>query len=570
MKEKEKTMAYETVDTDVLIIGAGGAGSRAAIEASNYNVNITLVSKELFGKAHTCMAEGGYNAALGNVDPEDNWEVHFKDTIKGGAWVNNQKLVELLTKEAPERVLDLEEYGALFDRTSEGKILQRPFGKQTYRRTCCASDRTGHEMMVTLVEEVRRRPINVLEEVFITNLLKVNNTVVGAFGIEYKTGNYLVFRAKATVLAAGGTGRIYNITSNAAQDTGDGYAMGYRAGISLIDMEMFQFHPTGMVYPDSARGRLVTEGVRGEGGILYNSANERYMERYDPLMELAGRDVVARANATEILEGRGTPYGGVYLSITHLKPERIESNLKTMLDQFLDTGVDIRKEPMEVAPTAHHLMGGLMINDTAATNLRGLWAAGEVVGGIQGGNRLGGNALADTQVFGKIAGEHAAKYAQQAKRALIDFRAVETEIQHAETFLGRKDGIKPANVRINLAEMMWNKVGIFRIRNELQEAISILERMKKEELPKLYIEDHSTRYNKERIEALEVENMVLVAEMVAKAAFMREESRGAHYRKDFPDTDNNNWLVNIVIKQEQNRMQFSTIPVEITSLRPEV
>jgi len=274
--EKEPIIAYETIDTDKLDIGAGGAGSRAAIEATNYNLNITLVSKELIGKAHTCMAEGGYNAALGNIDPADNWEVHFQDTVKGGAWINNQNHVEILTREAPERIMDLEEYGAIFDRTSDAKILQRPFGKQTYPRTCCASDRTGHEMMVTLVEEIRRRDIDVLEEVFITNLLTVESTVVGAFGIDYKTGNYLVFRAKATILAAGGTGRIYKITTNAAQDTGDGYAMGYRAGVHLIDMEMYQFHPTGMVNPDSARGRLVTEGVRGEGGILYNTNHERY------------------------------------------------------------------------------------------------------------------------------------------------------------------------------------------------------------------------------------------------------------------------------------------------------
>ena len=562
-------MTYETIDTDVLVIGAGGAGSRAAIEASKYNLNVIILSKELFGKAHTCMAEGGVNAALGNVDSSDNWEVHFKDTVKGGAWINNQKLAELLTKEVPERILDLEEYGAVFDRTSEGKILQRPFGKQTYRRTCAASDRTGHEMMVTLVEEVRRWDIDVMEEIFITNLLTIENTVVGAVGIEYKTGNYLVFRAKSTILAAGGTGRIYTITSNAAQDTGDGYAMGYRAGVSLIDMEMFQFHPTGMVTPDSARGRLVTEGVRGEGGILYNINNERYMKRYDPLMELAGRDVVARANATEILEGRGTPNGGVYLSIAHLDSYIIEDRLKTMLEQFLDTGVDIRKDPMEVAPTAHHLMGGLRINEEATTDLKGLWAAGEVVGGIQGGNRLGGNALADTQVFGKRAGENAAKYAQKAKRPPIDWTQVEVEINHVETFLERKEGIRPATVRNNLAELMWDKVGIFRTGKELQEAVLTIERMKKEDLPQLYAVNGTTRYNKEWLEALEVENMVLMAEMVSRAALMREESRGAHYRKDFPKIDNQNWFINIVIKQEQGKMQFTKVPVVITRLKLE-
>ena len=515
------------------------------------------------------MAEGGVNAALGNLDPEDSWESHFRDTVKGGAWINNQKLVEILTRETPERILDLEEYGALFDRTPEGKIMQRPFGKQSYRRTCYASDRTGHEFMATLVEEVRRRDINVMEEVFVTNLLKANDRVVGAFGVEYKTGDFVVFRAKATVLAAGGTGRIYKTTSNAAQDTGDGYAMGYRAGASVIDMEMFQFHPTGMVFPESAQGRLVTEGVRGEGGTLTNINNERYMKRYDPRLELAGRDVVARANATEILEGRGTPHGGVYLSISHIDAHIIEDRLKTMLRQFLDTGVDIRKEPMEVAPTAHHLMGGLMPNEEAATDLRGLWAAGEITGGIQGGNRLGGNALADTQVFGKIAGENAAKYAQKIEKPSINLAQVENEIKHMQGFLERREGIRPVQVRTKLANLMWDKVGIFRTGKELQEAVSEIERMQRDEIPRLYATGQGTRYNHEWIKAFEVENMVLTAEMIAKAALMREETRGAHYRKDFPKTDNKNWFVNIVIKQENGKMTFKKVPVVVTLLKPE-
>jgi fumarate reductase (CoM/CoB) subunit A len=515
------------------------------------------------------MAEGGVNAALGNVDPEDSWEFHFKDTVKGGSWINNQKLVEILTREAPERILDLEEYGALFDRTPEGKIVQRPFGKQSYRRTCYASDRTGHEFMATLVEEVRRRDINVMEEIFVTNLLKANGTVVGAFGIEYKTGAFTVFRAKATVLAAGGTGRIYKTTSNAAQDTGDGYAIGYRAGASLIDMEMFQFHPTGMVFPESAKGRLVTEGVRGEGGILTNINNERFMKRYDPRLELAGRDVVARANATEIIEGRGTPHGGVYLSISHIDAHIIEDRLKTMLRQFLDTGIDIRKEPMEVAPTAHHLMGGLMVNEEAATNLRGLWAAGEVTGGIQGGNRLGGNALVDTQVFGKIAGENAAKYAQKVDKPSVDLTQVGKEIKHARSSLERREGIRPVQVRTKLANLMWDKVGIFRTGKELQEAVSEIERMQREEIPRLYATGKGTRYNHEWIKEFEVENMVLTAEMIARAALMRQETRGAHYRKDFPKTDNKNWFANIVIKRENGKMTFKKIPVVLTLLKPE-
>jgi len=516
------------------------------------------------------MAEGGVNAALGNVDPQDNWEIHFKDTVTGGAWINNQKLVEILAKEGPERIFDLEEYGAVFDRTPEGKIAQRPFGKQSYRRTCYASDRTGHELMATLVEEVRRRDIDVMEEVFVTNLLMANNIVVGAVGIEYKTGDFLVFKSKATVLAAGGTGRIYKITSNAAQDTGDGYAMGYRAGASLIDMEMFQFHPTGMLTPESVRGVLVTEAVRGEGGVLTNKNNERFMKRYDPQnLELAARDVVARAIATEILEGRGTSRGGVYLNVSHVDPHIIEERLKTMLRQFLDTGVDIRKEPMEVAPTAHHLMGGLLVNEEAATDLKGLWAAGEVAGGIQGGNRLGGNALLDTQVFGKRAGENAAKYAKSNQSTTIDRKDVEKEVKRTQSFTKRGEGIRPVEIKSKLAELMWDKVGIFRTRSELQEAISEIERIQKMEVPKLYVTGNGTRYNHEWIEALEVENMMLVADAIARAALMREESRGAHYRRDFPKTDNKNWFVDIVIKRENGKMTFKKIPVIVTLLRPE-
>jgi len=516
------------------------------------------------------MAEGGVNVALGNVDPPDNWEVHFKDTVTGGAYLNNQKLVEILVKEGPDRIFDLEEYGAVFDRTPEGKIAQRAFGKQSYRRTCYASDRTGHELMATLTEEVRRRDIDVMEEVFVTNLLMSGGRVAGAIGMDYKTSDFLLFKAKATVLAAGGTGRIYKFTSNAAQDTGDGYAMAYRVGARLIDMEMFQFHPTGMLVPESVRGILVTEAVRGEGGVLTNKDNERFMKRYDPkLMELSGRDVVARSIATEVLEGRGTSHGGVYLSVVHLDPHIIEESLRTMFKQFLDTGVDIRKEMMEVAPTAHHQMGGLFVDEAAATDLKGLWATGEVAGGIQGGNRLGGNALLDTQVFGKRAGENAAKYALGVGQALVERKNVEKEIKHVQGFVDRRKGIRPVQVKIRLAELMWSKVGIFRTRNELQEAVQEIEKIRREQLPQLYITGKGARYNRELIEALEIENMVVTAEMIARAALMREESRGAHFRTDFPKTDNKNWLASIMVRQENNSMTFSKTPVVMTLLKPE-
>jgi len=570
LARRKRKLSYETINTDVLVIGAGGAGSRAAIEAAEYNVHVTLLSKELLGKAHTCMAEGGYNAALANVDTADNWEVHFKDTVVGGAWLNNQRIVQILVKEASDRIFDLEEYGAVFDRTPEGKIMQRPFGKQTYRRTCYAADRTGHELMATLVEEVRRRDIAVLDEVFVSSLLLSNGKAAGAVAVDYKTGDFLVFRAKAVVLASGGAGRIYKITTNAAQDTGDGYALPYRAGAKLLDMEMVQFHPTGMVYPESHRGQLVTEAVRGEGGVLYNIQRERFMQRYDPkLMELAGRDVVARSIATEILEGRGTPQGGVHLDVSHLPAHVIEERLPSMLKQFLDVGVDIRKEPMQVAPTGHHFMGGVQINENAETNIPGLYAAGEVTGSVHGGNRLGGNALADTQVFGKRAGENAAKQALKNSMLPVDRKQINREIRRAQNFLKKKEGVRPVEIKSKLANLMWDKVGIFRTGKEIQEAIVGIERIKEKELPNLCVVDNKTRYNREWIEALEIENMVAVAEMVAKAALMREESRGAHFRRDFPKTDNQNWFVNIVIRQDRGKMVFEKVPVVTTLMRPE-
>jgi fumarate reductase (CoM/CoB) subunit A len=560
-------LSYETVDTDVLVIGAGGAGARAAIEAAKYNLNVTLLSKELLGKAHTCMAEGGYNAALANVDAADSWETHFKDTVVGGSWINNQKLAEILVKEATDRILDLEEYGAIFDRTSEGRIMQRPFGKQTYRRTCYASDRTGHEMMATLTEEVRRQDISLLEEIFVTKLLTKDKTVVGATAVDMKSGDLVAFRANAAILASGGAGRIYKITTNAQQDTGDGMAAAYQAGASLLDMEMVQFHPTGMVYPEAHRGQLVTEAVRGEGGILRNSQGERFMQRYDPKLELAGRDVVARAIATEILEGRGTKHAGVYLDVSHLEPKIIEERLPSMLRQFLDVGVDIRKEPMEVAPTAHHFMGGVRINENAETDLKGLWAAGEVAGGVHGGNRLGGNALADTQVFGKRAGENAAKYASKESKPILDRKEIKKEFDRVQTFLKRKEGIKPSEIKNKLQSLMWDKVGIFRTGQQMKEAVQEIEQMKVKDIPQLYVTGKGVRFNKEWIATLEIENMVTIAEMVANAALMREESRGAHHRRDFPKTDNQNWFVNILIRQDKGKMAFEKTPVIVTSLK---
>jgi fumarate reductase (CoM/CoB) subunit A len=559
---------YETIDTDVLVVGAGGAGCRAAIEASNHNVSVTLLSKELFGKAHTIMAEGGYNAALGNVDPADNTDIHFKDTVEGGAYLNNQLLVEILVKDACDRVLDLEEYGGLFDRTAEGKIAQRLFGKQTYRRTCYASDRTGHEMMVTLVEEVRRRDITVMDEVFVSRLMMENGSAVGATAVRARNGDFLLFRSKAIVLATGGTGRIYSITTNAMQDTGDGYALGFNSGAELVDMEQFQFHPTGVVYPESARGTLVTEAVRGEGGILYNSLGERFMKNYNPkLMEVAGRDEVARSIANEISEGRGTKHNGVFLDVSHLPSLIIEERLESMLELFLKIGIDIRNEPMEVSPTAHHLMGGLKINQRAETTIKRLYGAGEVTGGVHGGNRLGGNALADTQVFGKIAGENAAIVAKSVSQTPSPDKS-DVEQSYAEAYapISRKAGSSAILLRKKLQQLMWNNVGIFRTGNGLEEAVGEILRMRSD-VQKIATRDKNDTYNKEWMESLEIPNMLLTSEMIAKSALMRKESRGAHYRNDFSKADNKNWLVNIHIAKDGNAMKLWTEPIVITKLK---
>ena len=561
-------MSYEVVDSDVLVIGAGGAGVRAAIEAARKNVQAAVVTKELFGKAHTIMAEGGYNAALANVDSSDNWMWHFYDTVVGGAWINNQELVEVLVKEAPDRIYDLEEFGSLLDRTTDGRIAQRAFGKQTYRRTCYSGDRTGHELMATLVEECRRLDIEVFDEVFSTRLIVDDGRIAGVTAIDIKTGVFKVFRAKAVVLASGGAGRIYEITTNAQADTGDGFAMALYAGAELVDMEMVQFHPTGMVYPESCKGILVTEAVRGEGGILYNIHRERFMKRYAPeKMELAGRDEVARAIAREVLEGRGTPRGGVYLDVSHLAAELIEERLPSMLEQFEKVGVDIRKEPMEVAPTGHHMMGGLEINEKAESNIVGLFGAGEVTGGIHGGNRLGGNALADTQVFGKRAGENAALRANRVSRPRIDRDFVESEAERVYGTLDRDDGVGPREIMRNLKQLMWGKVGIFRSGAELREASSTLTKWRLQVLPRFHLKSKCRRYNREWIEALELENMIITAEIVAKAALLRQESRGAHFRVDFPKPDNENWFVNIVVKKQGDDIGLRKEPVITTYIK---
>jgi succinate dehydrogenase / fumarate reductase flavoprotein subunit len=560
---------YRAIETDVLVIGNGGAGLRAAIEASRANVEVLIVARTILGKAHTTMAEGGINAALANRDPTDSIEDHFKDTIVEGAFLNDQRLVEILVNEVPERVYDLEEFGAVFDRTKDGKIAQRPFGGQSHSRTCYVGDETGHEMTMALVEEVRRRDIPYMDEVMITRLLTSDSRCVGAFGIEMRTGEYIVFKAKATILATGGAGRVYKVTSNPEEATGDGYAIAYDIGAELMDMEQVQFHPTGMIFPESAKGILVTEAVRGEGGLLKNINGERFMERYNPSqMELSPRDVVARSIYSEVQAGRGTPRGGVYLDISYKDRDHILRKLPRMVKQFKSfADLDVTKQPMEVAPTAHHFMGGVKIRveDNRSTTVEGLYLAGETEAGVHGGNRLGGNALAETQVFGARAGMHAAGCAKKTPRPKLDRNQVEGEAARLDSSF--REGKKPQVLREQIRGMMWRYVGIVRNRDDLLFALSEVERFRKA-MPGLGVSG-GKKYNPEWYDAIVLPHMLLVCEAVIRSALAREESRGAHFRSDFSKRDDLNWFVNIGLKKgNAGQMEVSASPIQAIRMKP--
>ena len=541
-------MEIKTISTDVLIIGSGGAGSRAAIEVDDAGLKATIVSKGLsFRSGCTGMAEGGYNAVFKTVDKDDSIDAHIHDTLKGGSYLNDKKLVEILVNESPKRLIDLENYGALFDRQESGQIDQRPFGGQSYRRTCYQGDRTGAELLNALKEEIIKRDIECIEEVMITSLVTDGNQVIGATGLNLKDSSLIYFKAKSVILASGGAGQLYPVTSNTFQKNGDGYAISYRAGADLIDMEQVQFHPTGMVAPESKKGVLVTEAVRAEGGKLINSEGERFMSRYAPeKMELATRDVVARSIYQEIIEGRGTENGGVYLDISHLDDDYIDEKLETMVLQFENVGVDIKHGPIEVAPTAHHFMGGLKINTDASTSLDNLFGAGEVCGGVHGANRLGGNALADTQVFGKIAGVSAAKAAKSTEIKTND-DMVNAEASRIEGLI-KKGSIKPQEFKNNIKKLMWEKVAIVREEKTLNEALKELQEMQKD-LVNLDVKD-TKQYNTELVTALEVINMVEICILTVKSAILRRESRGAHFRSDFPET-NDEWKKSIVMNKEK-------------------
>lgn len=556
---------YETHSYDVIVIGAGGAGLRAAIEASARGASVGLVCKSLLGKAHTVMAEGGIAAALANVDHQDNWKTHFRDTMLGGKMLNNWRMAQIHAQEAPDRVMELQEWGALFDRTKDGKILQRAFGGHTYKRLCHVGDRTGLEMIRTLQDKGVHSGIDVYMECTITKLLKDGERIAGAFGYWRETGRFIIFKSKAVVLATGGIGKAYKITSNSWEYTGDGHALAYEAGAELIDMEFVQFHPTGMVWPPGVKGLLVTEAVRGEGGILRNSKGERFMERYDPKrMELSTRDIVARSIYTEVKEGRGSPHGGAFLDISHKGADFIKRKLPSMYHQFLELAdVDITQVPMEVGPTVHYIMGGVRVDaERGASTVPGLFAAGEVAGGMHGANRLGGNSLSDLLVFGRRAGLGAAEYAKEISDSSLRINDEEVEIA-AKGLLQpfeNTDGVNPYSVHQSLQDTMQNYFGVFRVEDGLKEGLVELERLKAH-LTHLKIEG-SRLYNPGWHLCRDLRSMFIVSEAIAKSALQRKESRGAHSRVDYPDTDNSYWgKVNSVVWKEGDEMKIGTRPV---------
>jgi succinate dehydrogenase/fumarate reductase flavoprotein subunit len=557
---------YETVMVDVLVIGGGGAASRAAIEASKF-AQTAIVVDGVFGRAGTTTTGmGGMNVALGNFDSRDNWKVHYEDTIKGGQYLNNQDLVEVFAKEAIDRIYDLEQYGMLFYRMGNGRIAQRRESGSTYNRTCMTGDRTGHELQRTLAREVWRRGIQVLEETVVAKLLVNEGKIAGAIGLNFRTGQFILFRANAVVMATGGCARLYGISSNAHESTGDGFGLAFDAGATLIDMEMVQFHPTGMVYPESAKGILVSEGVRGDGGQLINSQGERFMLRYSPeWKELATRDVVSRSIWREVKEGRGTEHGGVYLNISHVPAREIEEKLPMMLRQLLRSGIDIRKEPMEVLPTPHFSCGGIKIDVHGATTLEGLFAAGEAGGGIHGANRLGANSFPDLQVFGARAGESSGHYAQK-NRTKPNMEEAGNSVFELTKPLGRKEGPSPISIRKKVQRLLYQNVGIMREKEGLGKIIQSLEEIRDDEIGRMRTSS-SRVFNYEWLESIKIRNMLQAALVIAKCALFREESRGVHYREDFPETDQN-WWVNVNVKRENGDVKIFKTPVVVNKNYP--
>jgi succinate dehydrogenase / fumarate reductase flavoprotein subunit len=585
---------YQSFEHDVLIIGAGGAGLRAAIEASAAGVKVGVLSKSLLGKAHTVMAEGGVAAAMGNVDERDNWRVHFADTMRGGQYLNNPRMAELHAKEAPERVRELEAWGALFDRTKDGRILQRNFGGHRYPRLAHVGDRTGLEMIRTLQDHGIHQGIDFHMECTVVTLLKSGGRCVGAFAYERERGRFQLFKAKAVVLATGGIGRAFRITSNSWEYTGDGHSLAYHAGAALIDMEFVQFHPTGMVWPPSVRGILVTEGVRGEGGVLKNKEGRRFMfddipENYRSQTadnedegfrytqgdrdarrppELLTRDHVARCIQREVREGRGSPHGGVFLDIAWIKQripngaEHIKKKLPSMYHQFKQLAdIDITEEPMEIGPTTHYMMGGVRVEgDTQMSDVPGLFAAGECGAGLHGANRLGGNSLSDLLVFGMRAGKYAAEFARKNGEVAVDAAQVEAAAKYALEPFGRSGDDNPFAVQHELQGMMQELVGIVRREPEMQTALDKLAGL--ERRAAVVSAPGNRDYNPGWHTALDLENLLTVSEAITRSALERKESRGAHFRDDFPSKDAAYGSFNTLVRKgPDGSMQISREPL---------
>ena len=593
---------YQRHEHDVLVIGAGGAGLRAAIEASAAGVSVGLVCKSLLGKAHTVMAEGGVAAALANVDDRDGWSVHFADTMRGGQYLSNWRMAELHAREAPDRVRELEAWGALFDRTTDGRILQRNFGGHKYPRLAHVGDRTGLEMIRTLQDYGIHQGMEVYMEHAIVALLKDGDRVVGAFGYDRERGRFRVFRAKAVVLATGGIGRAFKITSNSWEYTGDGHGLAYDAGAALLDMEFVQFHPTGMVWPPSVRGILVTEGVRGEGGVLTNSEGNRFMFDDIPDLyknstadnpeegwiytqgdkearrppELLTRDHVARCIVREIREGRGSPHDGVYLDISWIKEklsnaeEHIKRKLPSMYHQFKQLAdIDITKESMEVGPTTHYVMGGVLVDaDTQMSTVPGLFAAGECAAGLHGANRLGGNSLSDLLVFGQRAGKYAAEFARENGNGAIDDGQVESAVDEILAPFDREtSGENPFDIQYELQDRMQELVGIVRNEGDMQRALEVIEALRQRAGKVSVIGNRE--FNPGWHTALDLKFLLIVSEAVARAALERKESRGAHFREDFEDKDDAFGSINITQhKGVDGEMVINRVPV--TPLREDL
>jgi len=599
---------HVTHEHDVLVIGAGGAGLRAAAEAAAAGVSVAVISKSLLGKAHTVMAEGGIAAALANVDDRDSWRVHFADTMRGGQYLNSWRMAELHAKEAPTCVRELEAWGAVFDRTADGRILQRNFGGHRYPRLAHVGDRTGLEMIRTLQDHDIHLGMDVFMEYTVVALLKDRDRIAGAFGYDRERGRFHLFRAKAVILATGGIGRAYKITSNSWEYTGDGHALAYQAGASLMDMEFVQFHPTGMIWPPSVRGILVTEGVRGEGGVLRNKDSRRFMFDDIPAAyanqtsdteeegwrytqgdknarrppELLTRDHVARCIRREVREGRGSPHGGVFLDIAWIKnripnaAEHIKKKLPSMYHQFKELAdIDITVEPMEVGPTTHYVMGGVRVDpDSQMSDVPGLFAAGECGAGLHGANRLGGNSLSDLLVFGKRAGQYAAGYARENSLGVINSDEVAAAEKHALAPFERDAGEGPYAVQHALQDMMQDLVGIVRQEKEMLEA---LERIQEFKLRASRAGVSGNReYNPGWHTAIDLNNLLTVSEMVTRAALERKESRGAHFRDDFPAKDDKFGSCNIVIRKgpggemQIRREPIPEMPVELKQIIQEM